>query len=64
MAELKSCPFCGGSVRFDEAYDYFRDCVIYCDSCDMVLTLDDCETSKEEIAQAWNRRTTNGKKRS
>lgn len=56
MDELKVCPFCGGSVRFDEAYSYFRDTVIYCDSCDMVFTLDDCAASKNEISQAWNRR--------
>ena len=30
---LKPCPFCGGNVRFDVAYSYFRDTVIYCDDC-------------------------------
>ena len=34
--ELKPCPFCGGEVRLDVAYSYFRDVVIYCDGCDMV----------------------------
>lgn len=29
MDELKPCPFCGGDVRFDKAYSYFRDSVIY-----------------------------------
>lgn len=54
--DLKPCPFCGGDVRFDEAYSYFRDTVIYCDSCDMVFTLDDCEATNSEIVEAWNRR--------
>lgn len=53
---LKPCPFCGGSVRFDKAYSYFRDSVIYCDDCDMVFTLDDCQASDDEICEAWNRR--------
>lgn len=56
MDELKPCPFCGGDVRFDEAYSYFRDSVIYCDGCDMVFTLDDCTASDDDIARAWNRR--------
>lgn len=56
MNELKPCPFCGGNVRFDEAYSYFRDAVIYCDGCDMVFTLDDCKASNDKIAQVWNRR--------
>ena len=60
LVDLKPCPFCGGNVRFDEAYSYFRDIVIYCDSCDMVFTLDDCETTASEIADAWNRRADNG----
>lgn len=60
MAELKSCPFCGGSVRFDEAYNYFRDHVIYCDGCDIVFTLDDCTATAEEVIAAWNRRVDNG----
>ena len=56
MADLKDCPFCGGNVRLDEAYSYFRDHVIYCDNCDIVFTLDDCTTTVEKIAEAWNRR--------
>lgn len=24
MIELKPCPLCGGDVRFDKAYSYFR----------------------------------------
>ena len=60
LVDLKPCPFCGGNVRLDKAYGYFRDIVIYCDSCDMVFTLDDCETTASEIADAWNRRADNG----
>ena len=59
MTELKPCPFCGCDVRFDEAYSYFRDTVIYCDGCDMVFTLDDCKATAAEIAEAWNRRADN-----
>ena len=58
--DLKPCPFCGGNVHFDKAYSYFRDHVIYCDSCDIVFTLDDCTTTVEEIAEAWNRRWSDG----
>lgn len=60
MEEMKPCPFCGGTVRFDEAYNYFRDTVIYCDSCDMVFALDDCTATAEETIEAWNRRINNG----
>lgn len=59
MVELEPCPFCGGRVRFDKAYSYFRDSVIYCDDCDIVFTLDDCHASDDEICAAWNRRTDN-----
>lgn len=55
--KLRECPFCGGEVRLDVAYSYFRDVVIYCDGCNMVFTLDDCIATKEQIAEAWNRRT-------
>lgn len=58
--DLNLCPFCGGDVRFDKAYSYFRDSVIYCDGCDMVFTLDDCTASDDDIARAWNRRCRNG----
>lgn len=60
MIELKPCPFCGGDVRFDKAYSYFRDSVIYCDGCGMVFTLDDCAASDDIIVRAWNRRCGNG----
>jgi restriction alleviation protein, Lar family len=59
MTELKPCPFCGQSVRLDVVYNYFHDTVIYCDECDMVFTLDDCNATSEQIAEAWNRRAEN-----
>ena len=43
-------------VRLDVAYSYLRDAVIDCDGCDMVFTLDDCIATKEQVAEAWNRR--------
>ena len=55
MPELKPCRFCGGSVRIDNSYSYFRDSVIYCDDCDMIFTLDDCQATDDEICEAWNR---------
>ena len=33
------------------------------DGCDMVFTLDDCTTSDDDIARAWNRRVSNGEVR-
>ena len=60
MDKLKPCPFCGGDVHFDRSYSYFRDVVVYCDGCDMVVTLDDCAASDDDIVRAWNRRADNG----
>lgn len=60
MDKLKPCPFCGGGVRFDNDYNYFRDNMIYCDGCDMVFTLDDCSASDDDVVRAWNRRADNG----
>jgi len=56
MSELKPCPFCGGYAHLDKAYSYFRDIVIYCEECDTVFTLDDCNATAEDIVNAWNRR--------
>ena len=60
MEEMKPCPFCGENVRFDEAYNYFRDNVIYCDNCGMVFALDEYTATAEETIEAWNRRADNG----
>ena len=57
---LNRARFAVGEVRLDVAYSYFRDTVIYCDGCDMVFTLDDCIATKEQIAEAWNRRYGDG----
>lgn len=56
MTEMKRCPFCGGYAHLDKAYSYFRDIVIYCEECDTVFTLDDCNATAEDIVNAWNRR--------
>jgi Lar family restriction alleviation protein len=55
MAELKPCPFCGNSVYVDYSY-FYRDYVIYCNDCDMIFSLDDCNASEEKVCEAWNRR--------
>lgn len=60
MDKLKPCPFCGGDVRFDKEYSYFRDNMLYCDGCDMVFTLDDYAASDDDIVRVWNRRADNG----
>lgn len=54
--ELKPCPFCGGYAHLDKAYSYYRDIVIYCEGCDTVFTLDDCDATTEDVVNAWNRR--------
>ena len=56
MYELKPCPFCGGSVHTETGYYYFRDYVVYCDTCDSVFTLDDCHATIDDVRKAWNRR--------
>ena len=53
--ELRPCPFCGNSVQIDYSY-YYRDYVIYCNYCDMIYSLDDCNASEEKVCEAWNRR--------
>lgn len=54
--DLKPCPFCGGYAHLDKAYSYYRDIVIYCEGCDTVFTLDDCDATAEDVVNAWNRR--------
>lgn len=58
--DLKPCPFCGGNVRFDKAYSYFRHSIIYCDGCDIVFTMDGFDAVDDDVARAWNRRVDNG----
>lgn len=61
MGDLKPCPFCGGYVHLDKAYSYYSDIVIYCEGCDSVFSLDDCNKSAEELCEAWNRRVDDGR---
>lgn len=58
---LKPCPFCGGKVRLETGYAYFRDYTIYCDECDAIFTLDDCHTGIDKLKKAWNRRVSDDK---
>ena len=58
--ELKPCPFCGeNAAHLDKAYSYYSDMVIYCENCDTVFSLDDCNATEEQIVAAWNRRVDN-----
>lgn len=56
MEELRPCPFCGGYAHVDTAYSYYADTVIYCEGCGGIFSLDDLETTKEDLIKAWNRR--------
>lgn len=61
MIELKPCPFCGEcAAHIDKAYSYYSDKVIYCENCDIVFSLDDCNAKEEQLIEAWNRRADNG----
>ena len=57
--ELKSCPFCGGTIKLDED-DFYMFC---CDKCGAGITfakeLEDgiaTDCTKEESIEKWNRR--------
>jgi Lar family restriction alleviation protein len=62
MAELKYCPFCGGTNVTVQVWD--GDCFVKCGDCfadgpmaDLLLGKDALPTEEEAIA-AWNRRPT------
>ena len=60
--ELKPCPFCGeNAAHLDRAYSYYSDTVIYCENCDTVFSLDDCNATEEQLVEAWNRRSDNAR---
>ena len=52
----KTVPVLRGYVHLDEAYSYFRDFVLYCESCYMIFTIDSICITKEELIEAWNHR--------
>jgi len=54
MNEIKSCPFCGGKIRYDRAHDSMS-IIFRCDICKMVMTFSRKETFEEAI-EAFNRR--------
>lgn len=58
MAELKSCPFCGGEVML-EAVDgnSSKECYIYCPECCFESGV---YSEPEFIVEKWNRRDGNG----
>ena len=62
MAELKPCPFCGGSIdvwehMYPSGDTYFEPLGWHGDGCILshVLWCNDFET-EEELTEAWNRR--------
>ena len=57
MAELKPCPFCGGTARMAKRGEKVLPWV-YCSDC-LAETRD--YDSVEEAAEAWNRRVGDGK---
>ena len=61
MDDLPSCPFCGGYAHLDNRYSYFREAVIYCEGCNSVFALDDCNATIEELLEAWYRRSPDGR---
>lgn len=56
MNKLKPCLFCGGYAHVDKAYSYYIDTVIHCEGCNGIFSLDDLETTKEDLIKTWNRR--------
>ena len=52
MAELKPCPFCGGT-QLTIISVYGEDCYVNCDAC---TTCGPSGETREEAIEAWNRR--------
>ncbi len=54
MSELKSCPFCGGDVRYevmmDGAYSFA------CPDCGLNARFPECFTDREASTRIWNTR--------
>lgn len=56
VPSLMHCPFCGGYAHFDTGASYFRESMIYCESCDVWVALDNVYATQDDLAEAWNRR--------
>ena len=60
IAALKVCPFCGGEAHFFDCgvKGDFEDWLIECSNCHIAMIYHDdgCVSTKEEAAEAWNRR--------
>lgn len=56
--ELKRCPFCGGYAHLDDPSE-MNDWAVSCENCGAFVMFGteegECQT-KEEAAEAWNRR--------
>lgn len=59
--KLKPCPFCGGEVKLDHAYNEFY--MVRCDNCCSVTTFGYTykggmarDATRVETVKAWNRR--------
>ena len=65
MAELKPCPFCGGSVTmvynsFDNAFKFYHKDCKKGEECRIIEPIMLKGISLAEAAEAWNRRADNG----
>lgn len=59
MPDLEHCPFCGGKVFFDTLNVITgREHCIMCSDCHCIFTTLWNSPSKYDLADAWNRRTT------
>lgn len=52
--ELKPCPFCGGSVTYDERHPVVK--YISCDKCNVEMFVSIDEDSTKILIERWNQR--------
>lgn len=60
MKNLRSCPFCGGTVGVEDGWDGDEYRVhLYCRNCpaEMIVYGPSRKTAKRVVADSWNRRS-------
>lgn len=60
MAELKSCPFCGGEAGAGYGIWDYNVWGVSCKECGAYVCADWQEDTKENAIEAWNRRVADG----